>query len=117
MHSDWEKALACWELQDFWQVHEHFEELWKSATGAEKTAYQGLLLAGVFFHHALNNNPTGARLCAERAIPLLDSCQDEFRGINIAEFSRLFKEASKSVLAGQKLSLNIPPLRPHLELD
>ena len=117
MHNHWDLALECWQNQDFWHVHEHFEELWKSTSGVESMSYQALLISGVFFHHSLNGNAAGALLCAKRALPLLEKCAKTFRGINMREFSAKFESAVEHVRSGRTDALIIPPLSQHIELD
>jgi len=44
----------------YFELHELLEPVWLRAEGKERTALQGLIQVAVAYHHAQNDNPTGA---------------------------------------------------------
>ena len=54
-------AGALWSEGLFFEVHEVLEAVWKTATGAERQALQGVIQIAVAFHHLAHANPRGAR--------------------------------------------------------
>jgi hypothetical protein len=78
-----ERAIALWNEQLFFEVHEVLEAQWIRATGTVRQALQGVIQIGVAFHHHAHGNARGARtlmhegrvrLAATRnALPTLDT--------------------------------------------
>jgi hypothetical protein len=54
-------AAALWDERLFFEVHEVLEAVWKTATGAERQALQGVIQVAVAFHHLAHGNRRGAR--------------------------------------------------------
>lgn len=54
-------AVALWQSDLFFEVHEILEPHWARATGAGREALQGLIQVAVAFHHLGHGNPRGAR--------------------------------------------------------
>jgi len=54
-------AAALWSERLFFEVHEVLEAAWKTATGAERQALQGVIQIAVAFHHLVHGNRRGAR--------------------------------------------------------
>ena len=54
-------ATALWNERLFFEVHEVLEAVWKTATGAERQALQGVIQVAVAFHHLAHGNRRGAR--------------------------------------------------------
>jgi hypothetical protein len=54
-------ARALWSEGLFFEVHEVLEAVWKTATGAERQALQGVIQVAVAFHHLAHGNLRGAR--------------------------------------------------------
>ena len=54
-------AAALWNERLFFEVHEVLEAVWKTATGAERQALQGVIQIAVAFHHLAHGNRRGAR--------------------------------------------------------
>ena len=56
-----EAARAAWDAGLFFEVHELLEPHWLRATGPERPALQGLIMAGAALHHLTTANLAGAR--------------------------------------------------------
>jgi len=54
-------AAALWNERLFFEVHEVLEAAWKSATGAERQALQGVIQIAVALHHLAHGNVRGGR--------------------------------------------------------
>ena len=54
-------AAPLWNEQLFFEVHEVLEAVWRTATGAERQALQGVIQIAVGFHHLAHGNVRGAR--------------------------------------------------------
>jgi hypothetical protein len=56
-----DRAIALWNEQLFFEVHEVLEAEWQHATGDERQALQGVIQIGVALHHHAHGNLRGAR--------------------------------------------------------
>jgi hypothetical protein len=65
-------ALLLWDNELFFEVHEYLEPLWLRAAGVDKEILQALIRAAGVYVHLRQNNPTGARKMADRAVAVLD---------------------------------------------
>ena len=54
-------AASLWNERLFFEVHEVLEAVWKTASGAERQALQGVIQIAVAFHHLAHGNRRGAR--------------------------------------------------------
>jgi hypothetical protein len=65
-------AMLLWDNQLFFEVHEYLEPLWLRAAGLDKEILQALIRAAGVYVHLRQNNPTGARKMADRAIAVFE---------------------------------------------
>jgi hypothetical protein len=77
-------GLACYRNQEFFDAHEHWEDVWRQLQDPEKNFLQGLIQVTVAMHHYRNANIAGARTLLERASRRLEGCPDCFGGIDVA---------------------------------
>jgi len=54
-------AVALWNEQLFFEVHEVLEAVWRTATGDVRQGLQGVIQIAVAFHHLAHGNQRGAR--------------------------------------------------------
>ncbi len=54
-------AVALWNEQLFFEVHEVLEAVWKTASGDVRQALQGVIQIAVAYHHLAHGNRRGAR--------------------------------------------------------
>lgn len=69
---DYYRALALWDQQLFFEVHEVLESLWIKATGNRKLILQALIRAAGVYIHLANHNKKGAEKMAARAKEVLE---------------------------------------------
>jgi uncharacterized protein len=68
----------------FFEAHEKWEEIWKTATGPEKLFYQGLIQAAAALHHAQRGNLRGAASVYFKAKPKLEQIPEIWKDLQIA---------------------------------
>ena len=89
MPLDWSSAglaagLACYENKEFFDAHEHWEDVWNQLADPEKSFLQGLIQVTVAMHHCQQANRAGALSLLQRALRRLERCPDYFSGIDVA---------------------------------
>jgi hypothetical protein len=104
-------ARALWSEGLFFEVHEVLEAAWKTATGAERQALQGVIQIAVAFHHFAHGNVRGARslLCEGRS-RVADVPHDTLPDVDLA---RLFADTTAweiALAAGDAPPGEPPPL-------
>ena len=77
-------GLACYRNQDFFEAHEHWEDVWNNLAGLEKTFLQALIQVTVAMHHHQRGNRAGAESLLRRALAKLDRCPPCFAGVEVA---------------------------------
>jgi predicted metal-dependent hydrolase len=55
------QGIAYFNVCEFFEAHEVWEELWKNYSGDLRLFYKGLIQAAVALHHFGNGNTRGAR--------------------------------------------------------
>lgn len=67
-----EAARAAWDAGLFFEVHEILEPVWLEAHGEDRSALQGLIMAGAALHHLTEGNAVGARSLLREAVQRLE---------------------------------------------
>jgi len=88
MDLDWNKGglaagLACYRNEEFFDAHEHWEEVWRQLQDPEKNLLQGLIQVTVAMHHYRQRNMAGARILLERAMRRFERCSECIAGIDV----------------------------------
>jgi uncharacterized protein len=89
MYLDWTSGelaagLACYCNQQFFEAHEHWEDVWNRLADPEKGFLQGLIQVTVAMHHYQHANRAGALSLLSRALRRFDRCPEGFGGIDVA---------------------------------
>ncbi len=105
----WAEALRCFEIGDYFEVHELLEELWRRHDGELSDFYQGLLMAAVSLYHYGNGNLHGAKLLAKQSEQKLRKLPAQFHGIDLGRFKVDYAAVMAPVIAGQS---GLKPLDP-----
>jgi len=89
MSLDWTSGelaagLACYRSQQFFEAHEHWEDVWNRLADPEKSFLQGLIQVTVAMHHYQHANRAGALSLLTRAFRRLERCPERFGGIDVA---------------------------------
>jgi len=67
----------------FFECHEYFEGVWRSAPGADKAFYQGIILVAAGFYHYEKGNLHGARVKLASGIERLQRYLPAARGVRL----------------------------------
>ena len=79
------RGLRCYCNQEFFDAHEHWEEVWLKCDEPEKTFLQGLIQITAAFHHLQRGNPTGTSSLLRAALRRLESFPAEYSGVAVEE--------------------------------
>lgn len=77
-------GLACYRNKEFFEAHEHWEDVWNELRDPEKSFLQGLIQVTVAMHHYQSGNTAGAVSLLRRALRRLEACPECFGGIDVA---------------------------------
>ena len=82
----WLEGIELFNAGRFFDCHEAWEEIWKTASGPDKLFYQGMIQMAVAILHAERGNRRGALAAWEKARARLEPLSAEHRGIALGEF-------------------------------
>ena len=118
MDFDWStgalaRGLACYLRGEYFEAHEHWEDLWRQAEGLEKTLLQALIQITVALCHFQRGNCTGAVSLFQKSLQRLERCPDELAGLDVVRLRAAVRCSSSSATRLQKLcSEPTAPPRP-----
>ena len=105
-------GLACYQQEQFFEAHEHWEEVWLGLKEPEKSFLQALIQMTAAFHHLNRGNSEGSISLLRRALRRLESCPESFGGIRV---TRLRSEVLDWIRALEtEDSTRYPPKLPHV---
>ena len=81
MQGFFERGVAEFNSQLFFEAHDTWEELWRETTGPQRLFYQGLIQTAVGFYHLSNGNSRGACSQFEKALAKLGEYVPRYHGI------------------------------------
>ena len=93
-------GLACYRKQEFFEAHEHWEDVWNGLSDPEKSFVQGLIQLTVAMHHYQQANVAGARSLLGRALVRFDRCPECFGGVDVAGLRREVRAWVKALEGG-----------------
>jgi uncharacterized protein len=96
-----ERGLAEFNAERFFEAHEVWEELWLATEEPEKTFLQGLIQVAAAFHHHGRGNARGAQSLLAAGIAKLTRFPDDHRQVALAEL-RLEAENWERMLRTEK---------------
>lgn len=99
------EGLGCYNNGAYFDAHEHWEELWRAATGTDKILLQALIQLSVALCHQQRGNRKGTLSMLGKSLALMERCPDNYGGIELA---RLRAEA-ESWLEAIRLDHAMPP--------
>ena len=77
------KGLDAFRKHEFYDAHEHWEDLWSDFRLSDAKFVQGLIQLSVGYFHISNLNVNGARGLLNKCKPKLECFSPEYRGLNI----------------------------------
>lgn len=114
------RGIAYFNVCEFIEAHEVWEDLWKSYSGDLRLFYKGLIQAAVALHHFGNGNIRGARKVYRSSRSYLEQYRPTCLGLDvekfIAEFDTCFAEVAASQEEFPQIDIN-PELIPEITLD
>ncbi len=112
-------GIAHFNVCDFFEAHEAWEELWTEYQGPARKFYQGLIQAAVALHHFGNGNIRGARKLYYSTRNYLEPYLPYYEGLDLEKFLREFEACFSEVTASQEefpVIEIIPDLIPEIHL-
>jgi predicted metal-dependent hydrolase len=79
------EGLRCYQNEEFFLAHEHWESIWLKCEEPEKTFLQALIQTTAAFHHLGRKNFAGAASLLRGALRRLDPFPDAYGGIAVAQ--------------------------------
>ena len=97
---EFERAIAEFNQQQFYDCHDTLEAIWVEAEEADKRFYQGILQVAVGCYHLSNDNLRGAIILLGEAVRRLCDYQPEYEGVDVEQ---LLEQALALLQALQQL--------------
>lgn len=114
------QGIEHFNVCDFYESHEVWEELWTDCQGDERKFYQGLIQAAVALHHFGNGNIRGAKKLNLSFRKYLEPYGPHFLGLDIAKFMAEMDRCFADVMATEeefpKIEID-PETIPEIHLD
>ena len=114
------RGIELFNVCDFYECHEVWEELWADCQGPSRKFYQGLIQAAVALHHFGNGNLRGARKLYHSSRAYLEPFRPRHLGLDLEKFLAEFQQCFAAVLASSEEfpQLEIDPeLIPEIHLE
>ncbi|TWU25657.1 DUF309 domain-containing protein [Bythopirellula polymerisocia] len=105
---------------DFFEAHETWEELWTEYRGPARRFYQGLIQAAVALHHFGNGNIRGARKVYLTSLNYLADYPAIYQGLDLENFRKQYGECFAEILDSEEEYPQIeiiPDLIPEIHLQ
>jgi predicted metal-dependent hydrolase len=95
-------GIAHFNVCDFFEAHEAWEELWTEYQGPSRKFYQGLIQAAVALHHFGNGNIRGSRKLYYSTRNYLEPYRPVHIGLDLEKFLQQFEQCFAEVTASQE---------------
>jgi uncharacterized protein len=102
-HAEFQRGLDLFNAREFFDAHEVWEDVWRTAPAEEKKFLQGLIQIAVALHHHSRGNSTGARSLLARAQRNLLDYPDFYARVNLAAVRAAITECEQALAAGAAL--------------
>ena len=101
----------------YFEAHEIWEEVWRTASGEEKIFYQMLIQSAVGMHHFERNNWAGARGMHRRVAEKLAGLPRVYMSLDLVAFARQFQTLFKPLIEDGVEAPQPDIARPVMELS
>jgi len=105
---------------DFYEAHEVWEELWADYSGPSRRFYQGLIQVAVCLHHFGNGNIRGAKKLYHSSRDYLKDYLPKHEGIDLKKLFAQLETCCREILESQeefpKIEI-VPDLIPEIHLE
>lgn len=90
MEFDWSRGglaegLRCYKAREYWNAHEHWEDVWRACTPPDKSFMQALIQITAGFYHVQRGNHVGAVSLLGRALHRLQEYPTRYGGVHVGE--------------------------------
>jgi len=114
------EGIEHFNVCDFFEAHEVWEELWADYRGPDRKFYQGLIQVAVCLHHFGNGNTRGAKKLYLSSIGYLQEYRPHRLGLDLEKLLREFEACLKPVMESPdefpKIDIE-PDLIPEIHLE
>jgi hypothetical protein len=114
------KGIAYFNICEFFEAHEVWEELWADDQGPSRKFFQGLIQAAVCLHHFGNGNIRGAKKLYFGARSYLESFRPNHLGLDLEQFFAQMEDCCQEVITTDEAFPNIEIVGdkiPEIHLD
>jgi hypothetical protein len=94
------EGLACYQREEFFAAHEHWETVWQVAGEPERSFLQALIQMSSACHHRQRGNLKGAVSLMSKSLGRLELCPAEYGGIGVAAVRLAAEEWLRSLERG-----------------
>jgi len=91
------KGIESFEKHDFYDAHEHWEDLWSDYRLKDAKFIQALIQLAVGYFHITNNNKNGALGLFNKCIPKFNDYLPEYREINVIHILEQVDKTMKEI--------------------
>lgn len=104
LHDDphYQRGAACYQRGEFFEAHEHWEDLWKTLSGDKRLLVQGLIQVAAAWVKRHDHAPVGARKLLSSALQRLDSLPSPLWGADVARFRAAVERCRDGALAWER---------------
>src|SRR6266480_5399667 len=81
-------GLNCYRKEEFFDAHEHWENIWRQSHGPEKPFLQALIQMAGALHHHRRKNPRGAQALLRAAMRRLEPYPERYGGVLLTPLRR-----------------------------
>lgn len=114
------KGIEHFNVCDFYEAHEVWEELWADYQGPSRRFYQGLIQVAVCLHHFGNGNIRGAKKLYYSSRDYLKDYLPKYEGVDIEKLFAELEVCCREILASNeefpKIEI-VPDLIPEIHLE
>lgn len=97
------RGINLFNLADFFDAHEVWEDVWRAAPDGEKKFLQGLIQIAVGLHHYSTGNHLGAQSLLARACRNLAPYPQDFGGIDLSALRRAVEDFRQTLPDGPQV--------------
>ena len=119
-HPKYLEGIAHFNVCDFFEAHEAWEDLWQEYQGPSRRFYQGLIQVAVCLHHFGNGNTRGSKKLYHSSVNYLNAYRPHHEGIDleklVVELTRCCQGILESPEDHPKVEI-VPDLIPEIHLD
>lgn len=93
------EGIEHFNVCDFFEAHEAWEELWQDYQGPSRRFYQGLIQVAVCLHHFGNGNTRGAKKLYHSCRTYLEEFQPWHEGVQVTQLLEQLHTCCSEILA------------------